>query len=138
MKKRFFTFLLLVAGLTISSCSNDSSPNFKFVPLPIISAELPESFTLGHTYKISVTYALPDGCTHFSNFHVTDKDITTRNVVIFGTERTDQEVCTEAIVEETATFNFVVLYSETYIFRFWKGESANGEQEYFEVEVPVN
>ncbi len=138
MKMRFFTFLLLIAGLTINSCSNDSSPNFNFVPLRIISADLPETFILGQTYQIIVNYAKPDGCTSFSNFDVVEKDITIRNVVVFGTVRTDQEACAQAIVEERATFNFIVLHSETYLFRFWKGESANGEQEYIEVEVPVN
>ena len=42
------------------------------------------------------------------------------------------------VEEVTATFNFLVLYTETYVFRFWTGEDENGVSEYFEVTVPVN
>lgn len=138
MKRFFYTFLLGTAILLIGSCSTENESNFSFVPLQIVSAELPESFDLDHTYRISVTYMKPDGCTSFAGFDIVDKEVTTRNVVVIGTTRTDQEACTQAIVEETRTFDFIVLYNHTYVFRFWKGENTNGEQEYFEVEVPVN
>ncbi len=138
VKRSFSTFLLGITILLLGSCSIENESNFSFVPLQIVSAELPESFDLDQTYRISVTYLKPDGCTGFASFDIVDKEVTTRNVVVIGTARTDQEACTQAIVEETRTFDFIVLYPETYVFRFWEGENTNGEQEYFEVEVPVN
>jgi len=35
-------------------------------------------------------------------------------------------------------FNFVVLYEEPYVFRFWQGEDSNGEAQFLEIQVPVN
>jgi len=52
--------------------------------------------------------------------------------------RIDEELsCTQAIQEQKSTFNFRVDYTETYVFRFWQSEDADGNQEYFEVLVPV-
>lgn len=137
MKKVFLILLIVSATLTLGSCEKDDTPNFHFVPLSIVSAELPEFFSLDQTYQIRVTYNKPDGCTSFGGFDVTQKDVTTRNVVVIGTKRYDQEACTQAIEEETNTFNFKVINNETYVFRFWQGEDADGNQEYFEVLVPV-
>jgi len=116
----------------------DDGPNFHFLPLQIVSAELPDSLVLNDTYQIQVTYNQPDGCTAFAGFDITDQDTTVRNVVVVGTRRTDQENCTEAITERTATFNFIVRYEEPYTFRFWQSENEAGEQQYLEVVVPVN
>ena len=138
MKKSFFTILFVSVFLVISSCSLDDGPNFYFVPLQIVGAELPDSFDLGETYQIRVQYNQPDACTAFAGFDVIDQDTTVRNVVVLGTRRTDQDVCAEMVEEKSATFNFIVRYSQPYTFRFWQGESANGEQTYLEVEVPVN
>lgn len=138
--KRFMRICLAVSILlSLFSCSlNDDGPNFHFKALQITDAELPESFSLNQTYQVTVTYIIPDGCTGFSGFEVADADTTVRNVVVFGMVRTDQEVCTAVATETQATFNFKCLYDETYTFRFWQGEGVDGEQEYFEVEVPVN
>lgn len=120
------------------SCSLDDGSNFHFLPLQIVSAELPDSFNLNETYQIRVHYNQPDACTAFAGFEVVDSDTTVRKVAVIGTKRTDQEVCAEIVSEQTATFNFIVNYSQTYTFRFWQGENENGEQMYLEVEVPVN
>lgn len=138
MKKSFFIFLFAAVSFIFSSCSLDDGGNFHFLPLQITSAELPETFTLNETYQIRVTYNQPDACTAFAGFEVVDKDTTVRNVVVVGTKRTDQEDCVEGVEEQTASFNFIVKYSQSYTFRFWQGEGEDGEQQYLEVEVPVN
>ena len=137
MKKVFFILLIVGVTLSLSSCEKADEPNFHFVPLSIVSAELPEFFSLDQTYQIRVTYNKPDGCTSFGGFDVTPKDVTTRNVVVIGTKRYDQEACAQVIEEETNTFNFKVVNNENYLFRFWQSEDADGNQEYFEVLVPV-
>ncbi len=138
MKRYFVIFLAVTLLLSANSCNKNDGPNFHFVPLRIVSAELPESFQLNQTYQVIISYEIPDGCTTFRGFDVTETDTTTRNVVVFGTVRTDQEVCTQAITEGRNSFNFICKYSEPYVFRFWQGSGTDGEQEYFEVEVPVN
>lgn len=138
MRRLIFICLTVSLLLSAFSCSlNDDGPNFHFKPLQITSAVLPDSFDLNETYQITVNYTLPDGCTGFSGFDVTDADTTIRNVVVFGIVRTDQEACTTLATEAQASFNFICLYDEPYTFRFWQGEGVDGEQEYFEVVVPV-
>lgn len=138
MKRFLLIFLTLGLLISVNSCNNDDGPNFHFAPLRITSAALPDSFELNQTYQITVKYVIPDGCTAYGGFDVTDKDTTTRNVVVFGTVRTDQDACVEVVSEGQATFNFICLYDEPYVFRFWQAEGNDEEQEYFEVVVPVN
>lgn len=140
MKKYLYKSFILVTLLILSSCIKDDEPNFQFVPLRIQSADLPDSFQLNQTYQIDVTYSVPNGCTDFYRFDVTSSDSSTRNrnVVVFGTMRIDEELsCTQAIQEQKSTFNFRVDYTETYVFRFWQSEDADGNQQYLEIEVPV-
>jgi len=138
MMKRIVSLIFVLFVFVLSSCSlDDDRPNFYFIPLQVISAELPDSFNLHETYQIKVTYMLPNGCASFEGFDVTPIEQTTRNVVPIGSQFDDPE-CVEGMGEAESSFNFICLYSETYLFRFWTGENENGEQEYLEIEVPVN
>lgn len=137
--KKFFPFLFLaLAVMSLSSCDIDDGANFHFVPLQVVSAEFPESFDINETYEIKVTFVRPNGCTFFEGFDISKPDKTERKVVAIGARLTDDEACTEVIEEVETSFQFIVLYSETYLFRFWTGEDENGEQQYLEIEVPVN
>lgn len=130
--------LFVVLAFVLSSCSlDDDQPNFYFIPLQVISAEVPVSFNLHETYEISVTYMLPNGCASFEGFEVTPTEYTTRTVVPIGSQFDDPE-CVDGMAEAVSTFDFICLYSDTYLFRFWTGEGENGEQEYLEIEVPVS
>lgn len=125
-------------AFSLSSCKlEDDSVNFRFVPLQIVSADVPESFDLNETYEIRVRYLRPSACVFFEGFDITNEALTTRNVVAIGSEFYE-EVCTQEVEELEATFNFICLYQETYLFRFWTGEDENGNQQYLEIEVPVN
>ncbi|GGD49449.1 hypothetical protein [Muriicola marianensis] len=136
--KKPLSLLLCVVFLGLSSCKlEDDRVNFRFVPLQILSVDLPESFELNETYEIRVTYLRPSACVFFEGFDITKEGVTTRNVVAIGTDFYD-EVCTLATEELEASFNFICLYDEPYLFRFWTGEDENGNQQYIEVEVPVN
>ena len=139
MKRTFSTLCAFAVVLLFNSCDlGDDGPNFHFVPLRIESVEMPESFDLDETYEINVTYTVPDGCTLLEGFDVTKEEETTRKVVAVGSQRTDQETCTQTIREEVSSFSFVVLYSEPYLFRFYQGEDVNGDPLFLEIEVPVN
>lgn len=139
MKKAFLVLCALMVSLTFSSCDlGDDGPNFHFTTLRIESVEIPESFDLNETYQISFNYIIPDGCTYYEGVDVVKDEITTRKVVAVGAQRTDQVECTEVIREEVASFNFLVLHNQPYLFRFYQGEDMNGEQQFLEVEVQVN
>jgi len=136
MRKALLTVLCIVT-LPLASCNlENDNVIFHFVPLQIVSAELPESFTLNQAYQIRVTYIKPNNCTFFDGFEISEPDTTVRNVVAIGSEF-EQQQCAEVIEEVETTFSFTVLYSEDYLFRFWTGENADGEQQYLEIEVPV-
>lgn len=139
MKGRTIIFLFACMAMMLGSCSiEDDEPNFHFTALRITSADLPESFELNQTYQIDVIFNLPDGCTAYEGLDVTREDTTVRNVVAIGSVRTDTDVCTQAIVEGGAFFNFTVIYDEPYTFKFFQGENSDGEAEFLEVVVPVN
>lgn len=124
--------------MILSSCNlEDDRLNFRFVPLQIVSAELPESFELNETYQIYVTYIRPSTCVVYEGFDITDAGRTTRNVVAIGSEFYD-EPCTPVVEERETFFNFIVLYDEPYLFRFWNGLDENGDDQYIEIEVPIN
>lgn len=137
--KRFLKgFFLAAVVLLYSGCSlEDDELSYRFVNLGIVEARLPEFFELNHTYEISVTYLQTNGCITFEGFDVSTEATTTRRVVAIGTEALDQ-ACTQAIVPMEASFQFVCVYSDTYIFRFYAGENEAGEAEFLEYEVPVN
>ena len=136
MKK---TFLLILCCITIfnTSCSlSDDSVKFNFIPLQVVDAEFPESFTLNETYNISVTYIIPNNCVEFEGFDISYIDTTSRNIVAIGSEL-EGEVCNLIAIEAVDSFEFTCLYEGTYYFRLWTGETENGEQQYIEFEVPV-
>ena len=127
-------FLLL---LVLNACDiGDDEVNYHFVTLEIIDVSMPESFNLNETYEIGVTVLVPNGCTQFEGFDVSSQDTTVRNVIAIGTEW-DDVACTQVISEVEATFDFVCLYPEAYLFRFWTGEDDQGVPQYLEIEVPV-
>lgn len=63
MKKLILIPLLALLVLGIYSCEKDNSVNPTFERLEIISVDLPDTFRLGRTYEMRVTYNRPDGCT---------------------------------------------------------------------------
>ncbi|WP_405411429.1 hypothetical protein [Maribacter sp. Asnod1-A12] len=131
--------LTLVLAFICNGCSiDDDDANFHFTALEIVDAELPESFDLNEVYTISVNYLRPDSCTYYEGFDVVKDSLTVRSVVAIGAVRTDFEDCMEELIEETASFNFQVIYTEPYTFKFYKGDNSDGEAEYMEIVVPVN
>ncbi len=136
--KRFAILIgIVLLAVGINSCDNDDGVNFHFAALQVVAAEVPESFDLNGQYQITVTYNRPDDCTFFEGFDVVEEATTTRNVVVVGSVITDRE-CNEKLEEVEATFNFVVLHNQDYLFRFWQGEDENGDAQYLEIEVPIN
>lgn len=136
MKKTFLFILSCIAFFNTSCSLNDDGDKFHFVPLQIIDAEFPESFTLNETYQITITYIIPNNCVDFEGFDVSNLDTTSRNIVAIGSEL-DDEVCNLIALEAENSFDFTCLYEGTYYFRLWTGEDENGEQQYIEFEVPV-
>lgn len=133
MKKIFALFLLIAIA---SSCSLDDDANFHFEAVPATNATLPESFELNETYEIKVNYVRPNNCYFFEGFDYLRTDENERTVTLI-TSVFDDRGCTEASQEVEVSFDFIVLNTGTYTFRFWRGTDANGDPDYLIVEVPV-
>lgn len=129
--------LLLALVFAINSCSvKDDGPNYHYEVLPVESFTVPESFYLGQTYPIKVTYKKPTDCHTFVGFYY-EKNGNVRTIAV-QTSVLDNSAC-QPISEEPVevSFNFQCTYSGTYIFKFYKGTDAVGNDVFEEVEIPV-
>jgi hypothetical protein len=137
MKTLWKVLKALLFLLVLNACDiGDDEVNYHFVTLQITDVSMPETFSLNETYEIGVTVLVPNGCTEFEGFNITSEGTTVRTVVAIGTQR-DDVLCTQVVSEIEATFDFICLYPETYLFRFWTGEDEQGLSQYLEIEVPV-
>lgn len=135
--KRLGFLAALVSVFILYSCDKDDDKrSVTFNKLQIVEAELPDSFRLGATYQVWVTYFRPNECTYFQGFDVYPDTVSSRTVTAIGASYTDQ-ICEQEAVEVTDFFVFKVIYDQTYKFRFWKGEDDTGKSEFLEIEVPV-
>ena len=129
--------LVLCSLLLLASCSiDDDGTNYSFEVLPVESVDIPDEFEWGQTYPIKVFYLRPSTCHSFNEFYYlkenNERTVAPINYVVEGNTCTGLE---DTLVE--ATFNFIVTSYSSYIFKFWQGEDANGEDEYLIIEVPV-
>jgi hypothetical protein len=137
MKTGWNVLKALVLILALNACDiGDDEVNYHFVTLQVVAVDMPESFQVNETYQIGVTVLEPNGCTQFEGFNILSEDTTVRQVAAIGTQQLDA-ACTQVVTEVETSFEFICLYGEPYLFRFWTGESASGEPQYLEIEVPV-
>ncbi|MFL0352949.1 hypothetical protein [Xanthomarina sp. GH4-25] len=122
---------LFVCFIFSCSTNDDSSQGFYYEILPVESAILPEEFTLGDVYEITLTYIKPSTCYAFNNIYNTE-DANEHKIAIVTYVSLVDNNC-ETLDEEVETsFSFKAENSGTYIFKFWQGDDN-----YMVVEVPV-
>lgn len=132
-----FVLLILICFAAFTSCSiDDNGSNFIGTEiLPIESVEIPESFVYGESYEILITYNRPSTCHQFYNFFY-EIDRNERTVAVINSVYSN-ESCVQESESVTVTLNFTVNGTETYLFKFYQGEDADGEDQYLLVEVPI-
>ncbi|MCB0398320.1 MAG: hypothetical protein KDD26_01620 [Winogradskyella sp.] len=135
MKKFLVILFLSISIFTSCSIENDNPPNFYLEIMPIQNVDIPESFIHGETYEISVTYNRPNSCYEFNDFIYSIQQ-NERTVAVVNTVYTDNE-CTDLLEPVTVSFDFVVVSTETYIFKFYQGTDSQGQDQYLLIEVPV-
>lgn len=133
-----YILILFVAVISFSSCSIESEEqiSFSLVFLPIETAEVPTEFEFGETYSITIRYFLPSACYQFRDIYY-DYDENSRIIAVNSILNNDQ-ICTQALIEQEHTFSVICSQEENYVFKFWQGENSQGEDQYLIVEVPVN
>ena len=128
--------IITLSLILFASCSKDDGPEYSLEVLPVESVNMPESFTLGEIYPITVSYLRPTTCYSFKEFYY-GKNLNERTVAVLNYNFQDnncQELSDELV---EATFNFIVTSNGSYIFKFWQGTDDDGEDLYMTVEVPV-
>jgi hypothetical protein len=134
--KKFVLFILFVTTLTGCTIDNDNQESYSFEVQPVDSYTLPEKFILGNTYEIKLKYTRPSECHFFQGIYY-DKNLNVRTIGIQTGVNTNQ-ICTQQIPAlSEVSFNFYVTNTGSYIFKFYKGEDADGKNIFEEVEVPV-
>ncbi|WP_298418193.1 hypothetical protein [uncultured Kordia sp.] len=136
---RKILFLALFTCFTVlTSCSvDDNAVVVQFEPIPIENVIIPMEFNLGETYTISVTYKRPTDCHSFNNLEYVAESNNVRTIAVVALVTTGD--CTTLTDNfQTQTFNFNVLDSNPYTFKFWQGKNDNGQDMYLEYEIPVN
>jgi hypothetical protein len=132
--------LLFVSLILFYSCldSDIDTPNLAYEILPIDEYTTPDSFTFGQRDTIKLKYSLPNGCYYFNDIYYEYQD-TARVVAIRSIKDKDLDaVCTEAIIQYDYDLIVTATQAEDYLFKFYKGEDANGDSIFEEVVVPVN
>lgn len=130
--------LLLLAVFAVAACSlNDDEPNYMLETLPVESYSVPDSLVLNQPTEIKLTYKRPSNCYFYEGIYY-EKNANTRTIAI-QTSVTTGEVCTPYTEDQivSCSFNFVATGNGPYTFKFYKGEDANGNNIFEEVEVPV-
>ena len=127
--------ILLFAVITLASCSSNDDVNYHFEYVPVLSADVPIEFIHGETYRLTVTYEMPNSCYSFYHYDYIYDD-TSRMIAPIAIVN-DDEVCTQIPYEGSFFIYVQALQLEPYIFNFWQGEDADGEPIYLTIEVPV-
>lgn len=135
MKKITVLFLSVILFYSCLSSDNDV-PNLGFELLPIDEYTTPDSFIFGQNDTIKLKYTLKDGCAFFDNIYYEYED-TSRIVAIKSVVDLDA-TCLDS--ETQYDYNLIVTATqeEDYLFKFYKGRDASGNNIFEEVIVPVN
>ena len=133
--KKIVLFVILITSLLSCSVDNDNT-TYTYSVLPVESYVVPASFTLGETYSIKLKYQKPTACHIYQGIYY-EKNLNTRTIAI-QTALQNNQVCTQEVPPiSEVSFNFTVTNTGSYIFKFYKGEDAAGEDIFEEVEIPV-
>ena len=131
--------MIVALTFTVTSCSDDDDVNDHEYHLEYIgtkSADVPDEFIFGKTYRINVTIELPNSCYFFYNQYDYFYEGTAR--LIYPIAHVDDDIaCTPNIRETTFSIPVQALQTEPYIFKFYQGEDADGQDIFLTIEVPV-
>jgi hypothetical protein len=132
--KKIISLLALV--FLFNSCVPEDGPRYSFELRPVVSVDIPDEFTLGEVYTITMHYNRPTTC-HFYNTIYYEKDLNVRTIAV-ETAKEERNGCMETPNDmTTCSFDFEVTSNGSYIFKFWQGKDEQGNNIFLEYEIPV-
>lgn len=135
--KFFKASIVIVLLQLLGSCSLEGDKvSHSYQTLPIESIVLPAEFTLGEEYTIDFTYLQPTSCHGYYNIFI-DAENENRTLAVTSIVFNDNncEQLQGQVIQQS--FDFKVLYNQTYIFHVWKGTDNLGEDVFEIIEVPT-
>lgn len=142
MKKLLLLFALVFLTAGCSLDSTDDKVDFTIQYLPTDSVEVPEFMTPGKTYALKLYFHRPNTCYYLNNNFYTAATESALTIAIESVLLENEKCETPATaVTESVTFNFQCPLSQTsdsYTFKFFKGNDDYGKQQFTEVKVPVH
>ena len=134
--KKIISLSLIAFLLVGCSKDDDNYHDFSLEYVSAVSADVPNTFIYGQTYRINVTIELPNSCYFYYNQYDYRYEGTSRLIYPIG--HVDEGIpCTPNIRETTFSIPVRALQQEPYIFKFYQGEDADGEEVFLTIEVPV-
>jgi len=133
--KKLALFLFLYMSFT-SCLPEDDGPTYHLELLKIESVVIPDTLILGETHSLKISYKRPTSCHSFNDFYY-EKYLNQRTIAVQSivAEQSNCVPLTDQIVE--VNLDFIATNNGSYIFKFWQGKDANGEDIFLEIEVPV-
>jgi len=130
--------ILLFAGLFLfyACLNNEDQINFGYEILPIDEYTTPIAFTFGEKDTVKVKYTLKNSCYNFDNIYYEYQD-TARIVAVRAIVNLDEN-CTDVSTQREFDIVVTATQREDYVFKFFKGLDANGNNIFEEAVVPVN
>lgn len=141
--KKLLLLLLVVFALNGCSTDTDNQPKVYYELVPIDRCQMPYRFTSGETYELDMLFRMPTTCHTYKGIYF-EGDGNVKTVAIQSTvfERNDCEAIVttsgNAPTLTSAKYNFTAGAPGTmYTFKIWTGKNEQGENTFYEVEVPV-
>lgn len=130
--------LLLFSFAFLTSCSTDDNVGSQTSNLAsVLSVTLPDSFVHAQAYGIEIIYKHPTSCDRFSGFDIS-KNGNDIFIGVVSSHHTSNTNCVDTgNLQDSVTLNFVAERDDFYIFNFWQGKNALGEDEFLIIEIPV-
>ncbi len=135
MMKKVFLVLGLLGLITSCSLNDDNGTNQQLVFVAIDSVQLPDTLVFGQQYELPISYTQPGNCYNFYDFQYEATD-STRYIGVINTVNTSI-ACDSTPRVDTRKLNLDVRYDNTYVFKFYQGDDANGDAKYLTKNVPV-
>jgi hypothetical protein len=130
--------ILLFSFAYLTSCTTDDNAGSLTPNLAVVlSVTLPESFVHAQAYEIEIIYKRPTNCDRFSGFDISKNENELFIGVVCSRHTSNTNCVDTGNLQDSVTLNFVAERDDFYIFNFWQGKNALGEDEFLIIEVPV-